>query len=416
MNPTSGGPCEGIRNSVLELSKLNVLNEVACLDAPDAQYLGGDSFPIHMLGPGKGPWCYSSKLLPWLVDHLPNFDAVIVHGVWLYHSFAVHRAIKLLKQKYKHSQQLREKLPKVFIMPHGMLDPYFQTAPSRKLKAIRNTVYWKLIESRVVRQATGLLFTCESELKLARVPFRPYKPKYEINVGYGITAPPAYLKKMEEAFKDRCPQIQNEPYFLFLGRIHEKKGVDLLLKAYAKLIKTLTEVQYEQREIKNFQWNSNIESSDHAPLPKLVIAGPGIETPFGQEMQKYVRSSKEIRDMVYFPGMLAGDAKWGAFYGCETFVLPSHQENFGIAVVEALACCKPVLLTNKINIWQEIADTGAGLVADDTVEGVLSMLNSWLNLREVEKQSYGEKAGAVYLNHFAVMPAVIKLVDVIKHN
>lgn len=64
--------------------------------------------------------------------------------------------------------------------------------------------------------------------------------------------------------------------------------------------------------------------------------------------------------------MLQGDVKWGAVHGCEEFVLPSRQENFAIAVVEALACGKPVLISDQVNIWREIAEDGAGLVGGDT--------------------------------------------------
>jgi glycosyltransferase involved in cell wall biosynthesis len=76
--------------------------------------------------------------------------------------------------------------------------------------------------------------------------------------------------------------------------------------------------------------------------------------------------------------MLTGDAKWGALYGCDAFILPSHQENFGIAVVEALACGKPVLISNKVNIWREIEKDRAGTVRDDTVSGTKRLLDYWL--------------------------------------
>jgi glycosyltransferase involved in cell wall biosynthesis len=76
--------------------------------------------------------------------------------------------------------------------------------------------------------------------------------------------------------------------------------------------------------------------------------------------------------------MLEGEAKWGALYGCDAFVLPSHQENFGIAVVEALACNKPVLISNKVNIWREIAEDGAGVVEEDSVEGTARMLQRFV--------------------------------------
>ena len=78
--------------------------------------------------------------------------------------------------------------------------------------------------------------------------------------------------------------------------------------------------------------------------------------------------------------MLTGHAKWGAFYGAEAFILPSHQENFGIAVVEALACGKPVLISKQVNIWHEIIEGGGGLVEEDTTAGTLRLLESWQRL------------------------------------
>ena len=68
--------------------------------------------------------------------------------------------------------------------------------------------------------------------------------------------------------------------------------------------------------------------------------------------------------------MLTGEAKWGAFRAAEFFVLPSHQENFGIVVAEAMALSKPLLITNKVNIWREVEIDGAGIVVDDDVKGV----------------------------------------------
>jgi glycosyltransferase involved in cell wall biosynthesis len=72
--------------------------------------------------------------------------------------------------------------------------------------------------------------------------------------------------------------------------------------------------------------------------------------------------------------MLKGDVKWGAFYASEAFALPSHQENFGIAVAEALACGKPALLADKVNIAPQIAADGAGLMQPDTQEGTDELL------------------------------------------
>jgi len=119
--------------------------------------------------------------------------------------------------------------------------------------------------------------------------------------------------------------------------------------------------------------------------------------------------------MVYFPGMLTGAAKWGAFYGCEAFVLPSHQENFGIAVVEALTCNKPVLISNQVNIWREIHDGGAAVVADDTNDGTYSMLYNWSRLSSEDKEKMGNHARNCYERHFEVSAVVNRFHQILTH-
>jgi glycosyltransferase involved in cell wall biosynthesis len=100
--------------------------------------------------------------------------------------------------------------------------------------------------------------------------------------------------------------------------------------------------------------------------------------------------------------MLNGEAKWGALYGCEAFVLPSHQENFGIAVVEALACGRPVLISDQVNIWREIVEGGAGLVAEDTLEGTYTLLASLVEKSSIQKQLLTSQAEKVYQDCFNI--------------
>lgn len=379
MDPSYGGPCQGIRNIVPSLEKLGIHNEVVSLDDPSAAFLGTDSFPVHALGPSKGPWKYSAKLVPWLSENLSRFDVVIIHGLWLYYSFATSKAVRNFRGAAKQ--------PRLFVMPHGMLDPYFQKASDRKLKAIRNWMYWKLVESNVINKADGVFFTCEAELLLAREPFTPYQPKSEINIGYGIQPPPVYTSQMKEAFLKKCPEVKDKPYLLFLSRIHEKKGVDLLIKAYTKIAGEGT--------------------------PKLVIAGPGLESQYGRDLQALV-SQSEAKDSIFFTGMLSGEAKWGAFYGCEAFILPSHQENFGIAVVEALACGKPVLISNQVNIWREIEVAGGGMVADNTLLGTTQLLGRWESLSRDAKLAMSLQARNAYEKNFAIEPAARRIVEAIR--
>lgn len=394
MDPQQGGVCKAVRMIIAGLDKLGVRSEVASLDSPDASYLSGDLFPVHALGPGKGRWLYSNKLMPWLNKNISSFDAVIVHGLWLYTSYAVEKALHQYKKHYQVHGSEVQKVPKFFVMPHGMLDPYIQLARTRKLKAIRNWIYWKLIEQKVINKSDGLFFTCEEEKQLARQPFRPYTPKREYVVGLGVEDPPAHTREMQEAFLKRCPSLRNNDYILFLGRIHEKKGVDLLINAYAKL--------HDNKLAERAFVQNDSDPLSKLQLPCLVIAGPNLESAYGQKLQTMVSRNSLIRDRVFFPGMLAGDAKWGAFYGCEAFILPSHQENFGIAIVEALSCGKPVLITNKVNIWREIRAGGSGMVETDTLEGTKNLLKTWQRLTVPGKEQMKAKARESFENNFSI--------------
>ncbi|MDB5086171.1 MAG: glycosyl transferase family 1 [Mucilaginibacter sp.] len=382
MNPVSGGPSQGVRNIDKDLRNMDVFGEVVCLDPPDSAYLGKDSFKIHALGHSEGAWHYSKALIPWLTDNFKRFDVVIIRGLWQYHSYATHKVIRALKRKSG------AKLPVVLIMPHGMLDPYFQRAKERKIKALRNWLYWKLIENKVVNNVDGLLFTCEAELLLARETFRPYHPKNVYNVSYGIEAPPAYNSDMAAAFSQHCSKLAGQPYFLFLSRLHEKKGVDILIEAYTAL------------------------GEQYPVIPKLVIAGPGLETVFGERIQKMANKNTFSKNNIFFTGMLTGNAKWGAYYGCDAFVLPSHQENFGIAVAEALACSKPVLISDQVNIWREI--NNGGIIGSDTFEGTKEIIEKWLNLSGGEKKSMSDNAWKIYHDNFESTPAAQKFYNVLR--
>jgi glycosyltransferase involved in cell wall biosynthesis len=155
------------------------------------------------------------------------------------------------------------------------------------------------------------------------------------------------------------------PFLLFLGRIHPKKGCDLLLDAFAHI-------------------------AGLAPELHLVFAGPD-----GEHLQQKLAAraaAAGISHRVHWIGMVTGDRKWGAFYSCEAFALPSHQENFGIAVAEALACGKPVLISDKVNIWEDLAQDRVAITGPDTPAGTLCTLRQWIALLPPEKEAMGLRA------------------------
>jgi len=107
-----------------------------------------------------------------------------------------------------------------------------------------------------------------------------------------------------------------------------------------------------------------------------------------------------LADRVHWPGMLKGNAKWGAFAISDAFVLPSHQENFGIAVAEALACGLPVLISDQVNIAPEIEADGCGLVEHDTLEGTINLLERWLALNPDERESMRQQTKLTFAKRY----------------
>jgi glycosyltransferase involved in cell wall biosynthesis len=343
--------------------------EIVCLDDPRSDYLSDEPLRVHALGTGRGAWNYHPALLAWLHENFSRFDAVFLNGLWQYPGFALSKVAQ------------DQPGPGYFILPHGMLDPWFQKLSVRPWKSIRNQLYWKLIEHRVVNQSKGLLFTCSEERRLARLPFHPYFPKQEIVVGLGVPDPPPLHSRMKVAFAKKCPALADEDYFLYLGRIHPKKAVDLLIKAYAALCRSKS-------------------ATRRAAHPRLVIAGPDAETAYGKSMRNLGSEICPPGSLVW-PGMLTGDAKWGALYHCEAFVLPSHQENFGIAVVEALACGHPVLISNQINIWREIEDQGAAVVDKDDLAGTIRLFQKWSQLPPSAREAMKTQARRCFTSCFS---------------
>jgi glycosyltransferase involved in cell wall biosynthesis len=261
-----------------------------------------------------------------------------------------------------------------------MLDPWFRR--HYPLKHLKKLPYWFLIQRAVLRDAAGVLFTCEEERTLARESVPAYDVR-DVVVGYGIAEPPLSPERQRAAFAARFPEVADRRYLLYLSRIHPKKGLDILLHALAES-----------------------GAAKEAGL-RLVIAGPS-----GGRWERRLRGKTKalgLSDVVTWAGPLYGDEKWGALLGADAFILPSHQENFGIAVVEAMACGTPVLITKSINIWREIAATGAGLVFDDTVAGVKGGLDDWVNLGPDDRRLLSARGKQLFWDQFEVHSAAKRL-------
>lgn len=357
LNPTGGGPIEGICQITPHLAALGVRTSVASLDPPYAPWLQHQTFKAIGLGPVSGGYGYHRGLPSRIQALAGQHDAVIIHGIWQYHAFATWRALRGSNIPY-------------FVFTHGMLDPWFKrTYP---LKHLKKWAYWPWADYRVLRDATGVLFTTEQERQLARQSFWLYRANERV-VGYGTSAPPGDAELQREVFLQRFPHLRDKRLLLFLSRIHPKKGVDLLIEAFAA-----------------------VASSD--PRLQLVIAGPD-QVGWQAALQRRA-AELGIAERITWAGMISGDLKWGAFRCAELFCLPSHQENFGIVVAEALACGLPVAIAEPVNISAEVATARAGLVHVDNIAGTTAALHQWLALPTAEHAQMGRRGAQLFADSF----------------
>ncbi len=375
VNREFGGPSESLERSSAALIERGHEVEIVSLDPPSAKWLRDYPFPVHALGPGWGTFAYAPRFADWVRKRRAQYDAVIVHGIWQYSSFGVWRALHGTTTPY-------------FVFPHGMLDPWFnRTYP---LKHLKKLLYWPWGEYRVLRDATAVLFTSEEERLLARESFSLYHCN-EVVVNYGTAAPKVDLDSAREDFLSGFPQLRGKRFLLFLGRLHEKKGCDLLIEAFTAL--------------------GNFAAGD-SPL-HLVLAGPCADEEYLLHLKQLAATAAKEDSSITFTGMLTGTRKWGAFRAAEVFVLPSHQENFGIAVVEALACGTPVLISNKVNIWREIEADHAGYAENDDLAGTTVLLKRWLATPPETRAMMKKSAPDCFARRFEIERATDSLLKVL---
>lgn len=334
----------------------------ATLDAPDAPWVSGAELPVFALGPRYfGKWGYAPAYTNWIRSNAAKYDLVVIDGIWQYHAFGAWRALREVSVPY-------------VVFTHGMLDPWFKRR--YPLKHLRKWLFWPWADYRVLRDAMAVLFTCEEERRLARRSFWLYKAR-EAVVPFGTSLPPDQSDSQKTLFLARFPELINKKVLLFLGRIHEKKGVEMLIRAFA--------IHAESMRGKSVA---------------LVMAGPD-EGEYAMRMKALARDLG-VADQIVWTGMLRDDFKWGAFRVADAFVLPSFQENFGIAVAEAAACGVPVLISDQVNIWREIEGANAGFVEPATMAGTERLLSKWLKASEDEMTHKRFNARQCFSDNFLI--------------
>jgi glycosyltransferase involved in cell wall biosynthesis len=236
------------------------------------------------------------------------------------------------------------------------------------------------VELPILRDAAAIHYTSEAEkLEASRIGGTIVLQKSAV-----IPLPVEPAKGNAEDFRQRFPQVAGHKVVLFLSRIDEKKGIELLLDAFADVRRQISDTV-------------------------LVVAGNGA----ANYLQKLSQQAKElaIADDVIWTGHLEGRMKWGAFAAADLFVLPSYSENFGIAAAEALACGVPTVVTGGVGIADEIKSAGGGLVVEPNVTAIANALEQLLS-NESRRRDLSEKGRGLARLRFSsesVGPALYSL-------
>jgi glycosyltransferase involved in cell wall biosynthesis len=213
-HPRTGGPIEALTRLAAQLKTVGHRLDVVCLDPGGSGEDDGAFGSVVRLGHRGGKYSLNVRLVPWLKAAARDYDAVVVNGLWQFHGLAVLFALRGQGIPY-------------FVVPHGMLDPWFnKTYPAKWVKKL---AYWILVERHLLKGAQNVIFTSESERVLAQSAFPFYKSK-EVVMTYGTAPPPACLTQPGENGQANVMSANEdgEPrkIILFIGRIHEKTGCD----------------------------------------------------------------------------------------------------------------------------------------------------------------------------------------------
>jgi glycosyltransferase involved in cell wall biosynthesis len=318
--PRYGGPSQAVVGTTRALADQGVEVLIATTDADgDGRLPVPRGVPLEYQGvPAiffrrqfSEAFKYSRPLARWLDTHVTEYAAVHIHAVFSHACLAAASACQ------------RHKVPYI-VRPLGSLDPW-----SLRQKSFKKQAMWRLGGQKMLRQAAAIHYTTRAEQRLAEEP---------LGLTRGVVIPlgvnqEAYAGGANvAAFRAHHPGLEEHPYVLVLGRLHPKKGVELLIDAFATAAPA--------------EW-------------RLLVAGDGDPS--------YVASVKRLAEQrapgrVVFSGWVEGQEKVAALQGAALLALPSHSENFGLVVVEALACGVPVLVSPYVNLADDVQAVGAGWV------------------------------------------------------
>lgn len=343
MAPSSGGPTSVVA-SLLVAQAHSGLNVAVCTtnhDNPTSKRLEATflhsilppAVAVHPFPAEVTSLLISRALRAWLKQNIDGFDLVHVHGLYRF------------PPTYAAWQARKQEVPYI-IRPHGSLDPFLYGKSSRSVALKR--LYERWFDLPNLHAAGAIHYTAEEERERAAY-LKLHAPSFVIPNGVDWQL---FEKLPERGSFRSAHKLGDTPLILFLGRLHLTKGLDILIPAFDAVRRTVPDAQ-------------------------LAIVGPENDD-YGQKVRGWVRE-RGLDETVHFIGHLDSADVIQAYVDADVFVLPSYTENFGMTVVEAMACGRPVVISDQVNIHREVSAAGAGLVtrcdAIEVAQTLIGLLN-----------------------------------------
>lgn len=347
LNPVYGGPSRVVPDLADALAATDIEVDILTTiedDTKHAPHVLDNKVRVFSVSrtPRSGSFMYSRRLKQWLYQHANDYAVFHIHTLFAYPTFAASRVAQAVKRPY-------------ILTPHGMLEPWCLAHKSWKKRP-----YMQLIESRTLKRAARIhALTAEENrnIKALDSTLKTFVLPNGIKLKEFDSLPSA------QDFTDRFPQTKGKTIVLFLGRIDPKKGLDLLVEAFAAA--------------------TNYTQSRDACL---VIAGPDLVN-YRSEIETLC-AEREITDKVIWTGMLNGKLKLAALAACDIFALPSRSEGFSVAILEAMAAGCAVIMSDACN-FPEAAR--AAVVIKVNVGELTDALKHLLDDTQQQRQAIGRR-------------------------
>jgi glycosyltransferase involved in cell wall biosynthesis len=306
---------------------------------------------------------YSPSLAKTLRREITDFDLIHIQEIWHHPLFAAYKAAKFARKPF-------------VVTIQGTLEPWCLN--HKKFKKKIGSI---LFQRKILKEASGLHAVTEEEVK------NIYEFVDNNNIFYipnGINQEDFENLPFNEEFEYLYPELKGKKVLLFLGRIHPKKGLDMLAKAFGAILKKRDDIQ-------------------------LVIAGP--DNNYKNQIVEILKVENAIGNTT-FTGMLTGNNKLAALSRADIFVLPSYSEGFSISTLEAMACGLPILITKQCN-FPEVEEIGAGKIIDADIGQLSKALLELLDNPELCKEM-GKRGRSLVVEKYTWDKVADKMIDAYK--